>query len=370
MLKKAWRQIIGAAGLSREGVRRCASLLSDRPRLAYVGWVGHHNLGDEAMFRAIQGLLRPCRLMPYRSSDKETVFRHLGLSGRRFFHMVVVGGGTLINPGFWPVVEVLAGQGTPIAMFGTGAGSAGFGQPREVPTDMWSAVAKKFVAVGVRGPLSLRTVKALGFYDAEVIGDPALSLAVEVLPARMRPPRLIVNVAGEPQTELLAALARLLAEFVARGGELLGIALNSRDIHAFARLLGVEGVPHFRVVTVTRDPTMYIRLVSGATAVVAVRLHAAVLACCAGTPPLLFSYRPKCEDFMAAMELTDQLISWDRVDSGLLRDLWLHVESGGEKLRRSILDRAHQWRSAQLRFATGLLQHLRAGLQSAAPLSV
>lgn len=368
MLSKASAKLIGAACLGREGIRRCTSLLSGRPCLGYVGWLGHDNLGDEAMYQAIQGLLSSsCNLIPYRDGRQENLLRWLGLSGSRFFDMALVGGGTLVNPGFWPPVEALARQGTPLVMFGTGAGSSGFGQTPRVSLAPWSTIAKSFVAVGVRGPLSQQSLYELGFEEVEVIGDPALSLALSNLPTPTRPARVVVNLAGEPARELLVELAGLLAELACEGAELVGAALSFRDIEAFDRFFETEGAPSFPIVTITREPARYIRLVSGASVVVAVRLHAAILACCAGTPSLLFSYRQKCEDFMASMGLTEYLLPWEPVRPGLLRRLWLRVQSEGEGLRKNILERAASWRSAQARFAARILQELQVNSGTAAP---
>lgn len=239
-----------------------------------MGWLGHRNLGDEAMFEAIRQLMRPCRPVPYGSEARETAFRRLGLSGHRFFHIVLSGGGTLVNPGIWPPVRILASEDTPMAMFGTGVGRSGFGQAPAVPLEFWSTIAHKFFAVGVRGPDSRQQLLRLGFKNVEIIGDPALSLAVDVLPPTpVKPARLIVNLAGEPHAEFLEELAGFLAHTAGNGVLLVGARLSAQDTCVFDRSFAVAGAPRFEVVQTDRDRWQYMRLVSGARAVLAVRLR-------------------------------------------------------------------------------------------------
>ena len=79
----------GAAKLIRRAHRVVArTLLAGRHRLSgrkilgYIGWVGHDNLGDEAMFQAIQSLLAPCVLTSFRGNPQERLLALFGLSGR------------------------------------------------------------------------------------------------------------------------------------------------------------------------------------------------------------------------------------------------------------------------------------------------
>ncbi len=358
LMRKGIEKLLSAGRLAREASMRCASQPSARPRPAYVGWLGYDNPDDEAMFQANRRLMRSARLFPIHLSKREEVLQRSNLSGRRFFRAAVPGGATLVNPGFWPLARAPANEELPLIMLGTGAVSAGFGQPPEVLIAGWSDLASHFRAVVVRGRRFQWRLQAVGFKNVEVIGDPALSLALDSLPPFRQPARLVVNLAHRPERGLLIELGRFFAGFAGLGGTLVGAALRPDDIRAFDRLFALKAGPHFPVLLVPRDPARSIRLVSRARAVVAVRLHAAVPACCAGSLPLLFSFRLKCQDFPASMELTDYPLPWNPDMAAKLRHLWQRVESEKEALRVRILDRARASRSVQARLAQRVHQQL------------
>ena len=332
--------------------------LSGAKILGYIGWVGHDNLGDEAMFLAIQSLLAPCVLVPFLGSAQERLLGMFGLSGKRFFDAFVVGGGTLVNPGFWPMVDAAERMGLPMFMFGTGVGSSGLGQPEQVPLTPWRTLASRFAAVGVRGPLSHQALRALGFQSVEVVGDPALSLAARSGGSSRGRPRLIVSLAGSLPEALESAMSRLIASFHNSGGEVVGAALGEGDEERLALQFASAGLPDLPVVTVRSDPHAYIRLVQGADCVVAGRLHAGILACCAGVPPILLGHRAKYNDFAASMGLEDCLVPVSDEGGALLERVWARFRHSDGSFREELTARAMHWQKVQRDYARGILRRL------------
>lgn len=367
LMRKGIEKLLSAGRLAREVSKRCASQLSARPRPPYVGWLGYENPDGEAMFQANRRLMRSARLFPIHLSKRQEVLQRSNLSGRKFFRAAGPGGGTLVNPGFWPLARAPANEEVLLVMLGTGVGSAGFGQPPEVLIAVWSDLASHIRAVVVRGRRFQCRLQAVGFTNVKVIGDPALSLALDTLPPFRQPARLVVNLADRPERGLIIELGRFFAEFAGRGGTLVGAALSPDDIRAFDRLFALKVAPHFPLLLVPRDPAKHIRLISGARALLAVRLHAAVPACCAGILPLLFFFRLKCEAFMAPMELTDYPLPWNPHWAAKLRQLWQRMGSEKEALRVRILDRPTASRSVQARFAQRAHHQLLCDAGVAAP---
>src|SRR5262249_62330287 len=59
----------------------------------YVGWVGHDNLGDEAIYAVIRDAFRPVRVF---SPSPSLAAEFRGSSRRRKYDFAIIGGGTLI----------------------------------------------------------------------------------------------------------------------------------------------------------------------------------------------------------------------------------------------------------------------------------
>jgi len=353
----------GAAKLIRRAHRVVArTLLAGRHRLSgrkilgYIGWVGHDNLGDEAMFQAIQSLLAPCVLTSFRGNPQERLLALFGLSGRRFFDGFVLGGGTLINPGFWPFVEAAERTGLPMFMFGTGVGSSGLGQPEYVSLTPWKSLSSRFSAVSVRGPLSREALIELGFNGVEVVGDPALQFTAPCGGPGRRRSLLVVSLAAPLPQSLEAALSWLIAGFHDAGGEVVGVALGEGDEERLAWQFASAGLPGLPIVAARSDPRAYLGLVRGALCVVAGRLHAGILACCAGVPPILLAHRSKYTDFAVSMGLEDCLVPVSEEGGAALRRLWARLRDADGSFREDLIARARHWQNVQRDYARGILR--------------
>lgn len=85
--------------------------------------------------------------------------------------------------------------GLPAWCLGTGVGSCGFSMGHTTEFAEWLPLLRRFESVGVRGPLSPRTLLRAGIDQAQVVGDLGLALTRdETLPAA-DPPRFLVDLA-------------------------------------------------------------------------------------------------------------------------------------------------------------------------------
>lgn len=333
--------------------QRAALARSDSARIGYIGWAGHGNLGDDAMLSAIGSLLPDTDLISYAYPRKERRLARLGLSGPRFFQSILLGGGTLISDGFAEIPRLAIEQDVPLWSFGTGVGSCGFGMPPQVSLARWLEILPRFRAISVRGPLSQLRLRELGADHVEIIGDPALSLAVAEARACADPPRFALNIALPGTGRLrrddhpfLCELEILTRRLVRHGWTPVPVAMSDDDAPALADLLARVYGDDVRVPTL-RSAEDFIAAVAPCAFTVAVRLHAAVLSCCAGVPPLMLGYRDKCLDFMASMELTDYHVALDDMADGELLFRAERLVEAAESLRAIVLARARAWKQIQ-----------------------
>lgn len=349
--------------MSRAGLRMVLRriCLLQKPRVGYIGFVGYHNLGDEAVYSGVSRVFGQNRLDVYAAwGRRERLLQKVGLSGPGFFRSVVLGGGTLVNPTYLPAVQSAFQQGCSLYMFGTGVGSPGFSDASEVSLSGWAEALRAFSVRAVRGPLSQSTLRRIGVENVDVIGDPALALTAQHLPARRSVPRLSVNLVepvlshdGDPQA-CWRAVCRIAQEFLSEGGEVIPIVLGDGDEVPLRRLARELRLSPESIVDARDDLRLFFETVSGSEGLVGVRLHSAVLACCIGVPPLLFEYRPKCRDFMESMALTENLVPFSADGAAMLRRKWITVRDN-PGLGARVLERAQYWRDVQTCLAERLM---------------
>ncbi len=339
------------------GVRKTAALaerrLAARPtrrRIAYIGGEGHGNLGDDAMFEAAQRLFREAALLSLDHPVRERRLAHVNLAGRRYFHAAVLGGGTLINPIWFDQVRCAIEQKLPVWTLGTGVGSCGFVQPREVEIASWVPLLSRFRRLGVRGPRSKQALDAQGIEGADVVGDLALALTLETASRPADPARFAVNVylpwADRRQPDRypsLQSLKRVLQDLVRAGWQTVPVAMSREDLPTLSWLMDeVNGMD--QPLSCAESTESLFESVRRCSFSIAVRLHAAVLSCCVGVPPLMLGYRDKCLDFMESMGLEDWYVDLETSEPETVAAKVKQLVETGPVLRESVLAQAQHWK--------------------------
>lgn len=304
--------------LSRVGASRAIVRAQGRSAAGYIGCHGMANLGDDAMRQAAQRLLgSSLTVSDYCPNSYERRLEQAGLGAARSLRGIVLGGGTLINPGWLNQIERAQTQGIEIVTLGTGIGSCGFEQSeadlQQVQDDGWRSRLMMMPMVGLRGPLSLAKAHSLGIDHAQVIGDLALAMTPQALPSMDRPRSALVNLSlpkddGEEEltqaADSIAFTAKLLTDM---GWEIRWVAMTPRDVTDIRAMQSKHGVPGLIEQPATAEA--FFVIARSCRASLSIRLHTAVLAACSGTPPLLVKYRDKCLDFMSSIDLENRCLS-------------------------------------------------------------
>lgn len=320
-IQRVIRSKVSSASRTAElAIERARTTNTRRGRIAYIGAQGFNNLGDDVMYEAACALFAGDAVVSYQEPWHERRLRRLGLGGSPFFETAILGGGTLINPFGVQRVQCALSQGLPVITLGTGVGSCGFRHANKVDISEWKSLLADFRRIGVRGPRSKQALECIGVNRVEVIGDLALWGACEGFRPPTDPPRFAINIAvpddsvederihSTSEYEQLDELSGVIRKLVSDRWLPVPIPMNDSDIGPIERLLasaGINGVAVNRVQNIEQ----FRQVVSGCVFTIAVRLHAAVLSCCVGVPPLLIGYRDKCLDFMESMELGEWHVS-------------------------------------------------------------
>ena len=317
-------------------------------RLAYVGWVGFGNLGDDAIAEAVLPPLAPDEVV-YAAHGPADLRRVLGRgAGQRH---LLLGGGTAIGRRNWRLVINAAGTvqawRRPWFMIGAGVEDPGFGGRNSFSgageLAKWRRTLRRFDRVTVRGPRSAELLAGVGV-EAAVVGDPALLL-------RPDNPRCPVGATGTgtvgfalgfgddlwggAQQRVLDAVTGAAREHVHHGGTVRLLVMNDDDSAAARHV--AEAVPE-GAATAHRVHTSaeFFAALAGCDTLVSQRLHGAVLAAAANVPVIGLEYQPKCRDFMASIAQDDLCLRCDTVTAAALTDA-LRLVDATRDLRRDTI---------------------------------
>jgi polysaccharide pyruvyl transferase WcaK-like protein len=297
------------------------------PLVAYLGWHGRSNLGDDAIYDAVRSQLpgatfvdMPC--LPYEMI--RAVATGLNRSLRRGTQ--VLGGGTLIGRRFW---RRLATRGMALTKSG---GSYAIGVGVEDPVFLgrnsgsekgelkrWAPLLSEFRTVSVRGPRSAELLSDIGL-SVQVSGDPALLLPrPDVVPEE----GLIgVNLGfgddlwGHDPTRVADEVSAAVRQLSARGCRFVGILMNPDDkrwTEAALKDIAAD-------IVLPVDPAEAARELARCSVVIASRLHAGILAAVSDTPVVLLEYQPKCRDFALSIDDERSLIRTDKLSGAAAAD--------------------------------------------------
>jgi hypothetical protein len=266
--------------------------------VAYLGFAGQRNLGDDAIHDAHERWTVGAEMVDLPVHHTQEVLRRV--PGRPLPKPVLLGGGTLVGRADWLArIEAYerAGWATSWTLMGVGVEDPEFsGRHVHASWDdlrAWARVLPRFGEVTVRGPLSQRTLAAVGV-ESKIVGDPALLFAGRRAPV--------------PVQEDLVAMSVAVPEDV-WGGDPSVVVEAMADVAASWRV--AQAVARPEAVEILQPPTIDVLLdvIAPCAVMIGQRLHAVVLASAVDVPSLAIEYRPKCLDFQLSVGRGDWTVS-------------------------------------------------------------
>lgn len=321
----------GAAGMMRFSSRigRVAGGgFADRdvqhgPLVAYLGWHGRGNLGDDAIYDAVRSQLPGAAFLDLPVRSREMICAVAAGSDRplRGSTVQVLGGGTLVGRRAWRRAvnrgrmltkskgSYAIGVGVEDPIFKGRASGSGRSELKR-----WAPILSEFQTVSVRGPRSAELLADIGL-NVEVSGDPALLLPrPDVVPEE----GLIgVNIGfgddlwGHDPATLAGEISVAMKQLSAHGYRFVGILMNSQDKRWTQ--VALSGIPADIVLPADADGAA--RELARCSAAIVTRLHAGILAALSDTPVVSLEYQPKCRDFALSIDDERSLIRTDELSS-------------------------------------------------------
>lgn len=341
------------------------SLTARPPRVAYVGgFFGHDNLGDEALYDAVESLFNRCSLLKY--PRKPWVTHIAGVLPR--VHCAILGGGTLINRiESWRLLAERCFEIFPASfVFGTGVAHPEFWSSQLGWKDTlkeWKAILGKCRYIGVRGPLSAQLLADAGLGGVEVIGDPALAFAVNSPPddGSYIPDSLGLNI-SQADGRLWGTEDHVLREYISlaktakkAGWRVKWFVVYPPDLEITRKAAELSGTSD-EIHKIYTDVGEYLELVRTLSTFVGMKLHATALACCAYVPSVMLEYRPKCRDFMQSIGQDEVTLRTDTVKAGQAWEIVSAMNLKRPEAARALYDAIRPLATAQRDKANQLVQ--------------
>jgi polysaccharide pyruvyl transferase WcaK-like protein len=358
---------------SRVGrIKRAGKFLWQRftgrpPFISYVaGYNGHRNLGDEAIYAALQNLFRPAHFVDY----PKGLELKSSLSFLSQVQMALLAGGTIIGPKTSTVERVKRcfGLSGHCVVFGTGVCHPQFWAER-VGADylrfcfqQWKKVLEKCDYIGVRGPMSAEALNDVGLHNVEVIGDPVLVFAQKDTcgDEALSTPTLGLNIC-QTKGNMWGSEDLVCEEFVKLAAiakradwQVKWFVLWPPDL-TLTRKVAVASRTAEHIYKIYEHYHEYLDTVKTVSVFVGMRLHSVALATCAYVPSIMLEYRPKCRDYMMSIGQEDVTIRTDHFEGENVWEMIQTLSSQRQRISELLYHAIKPLRQKQFRRAEELM---------------
>ncbi|MFX1535498.1 MAG: polysaccharide pyruvyl transferase family protein [Promethearchaeota archaeon] len=327
--------------------------------ISYVGWLGHQNIGDEAIYNAIRELLSEYTLTPYNS------YNFLVENNRLPFMRIecpislvsVFGGGALlpddvtwIKPNKYNYVF---GAGVKDPIFRTK-----FSNFDKIVIDRLRCFNFRFV--GVRDKPSKLLLDEWGI-ASEVIGDPALSFKANS-EIKRDDYRIAVNIGcdgflwGGHQERVVHEVTQVCKILKDSGYTPVLVPFSRRDLENINR---VSSAAKIEVFDKWFDTKSVVDFIASSKVLIGQRLHSVVLSAAAFTPFICLEYRPKCLHFSESVAMLDYTVRTDRVTAEKILQLFQNLMNKWVQTRNKLAGVVKAYRETQRLFADRITRDVK-----------
>lgn len=333
------------------------------PYAAYVlGWHGHNNLGDEAVYGALKSYFNGYNFVDFPRRMPAWCMRSLSK-----MKLGLLAGGTMISG------DISAAQHardcflqcSRSIVFGSGVHHPDFWIERRGAEEwnaaaaVWKETLNRCEYVGVRGPDSAAVLTDWGIKNVEVIGDPALYFAEDDLPIlpSQRRPSVGLNLAATENLSMYGdsdtyqkEFSDLVLWFKNAGWDVYWYVVWPKDLPA-TRKIAQQTETADAIIPIYTDCGRFVDEVKQRSLFVGTRLHAVALAAAAYVPSVSLEYQPKCSDFMKSIGQQDRIIRIDRFGAESVFELSQHLLRYQKEITGSLYQSVQKLRQKQIQKA-------------------
>lgn len=310
-------------------------------KINYIGWLGHHNLGDEALYLANKKIFNSYKL----------VNKH------RLFDTTVnlFGGGTVLP--FWAyAVE----KNKYNYAFGVGVRNPSFWG--DFPDWVIKCVKSyNFNNLTVRGYHSQKTLRDWGI-DCKVVGDPALTLEPTKYYNYEKSNIVIINAGTSDEKtweddnkKIFKNLVEISKYLKSKNYQVIIIPFWRRDV-TFCKKLSQESKAMYW--NDWEDIQKTLDLISQATILIGEKLHSIVFSAACFVPFISLEYRPKCLDFSNSVGMDDFNIRIDKVNRDSVIDKFNALMKERKNISNLLANNVEYFRNEQRKFKSEITSEI------------
>ena len=352
----------------RDQLKKLELLIPRRNRIAYLGWLGYNNLGDEILFEAHKKLFGEYCLQerpPSKFLDK--IEARLNIIQ---FNSIFLGGGTLIYKSN-TYLELLNfyryKKGLKLFCIGTGVLNSCFWEKQEKITWMdkssidkssgWNEILKRFSKIGVRGPISQGILKTAGIKNVEVVGDTALALAKDDYKKKSRNNIIGINLGISNgimwgcEQEFINKIEKLIKRLIKEDYKVILLPVWDKDMPINKKIFNKINHPNLLLKDYINNFQKYYSTVENCDIFIGEKLHSVIISTMTRTPSIMLEYRPKCIDFMSSMELEKYNLRTDSFELNVVLNMINELYVNTDLLQKQIDQKIKYYKNKLMNFA-------------------
>ncbi len=306
--------------------------------ITYVGWAGHGNIGDEALYHVNEKLFKQYRLAP---TQRE-----------KYSKVSLFGGGTLL-----PLYACSIFPNKYNYAIGVGVHHPSFwGYFDSFTADMMRRHHFRFL--GVRGNISKNLLKSLGV-ESYVTGDTCLLL--EASTHKRKDEFIAINVSvppdgmwGNPEL-LLREITEFCTCLKADGYQPVLIPFWKGDAIVARRVSEAADIDVFEEWT---DIRKVLDFIASCNLLIGERLHSVVFSAATFTPFVCMEYQPKCLDFAESVGFEKYTIRTNQVNSLRLMRLFWDLLDNWRCMQSLLIRKVEEYRKKLREFAVQISEDI------------
>ncbi len=289
-------------------------LFSNKKLLAYYGFLGDQNFGDELVYQSTKRLFSSFLLIPIKRR-MPIVLRLMINLGIVRFSGTVLGGGTLIGESCTHI-KVMPSTESPIFLHGTGV--------REHLTKEWHELLVPLLYGGIRGEISKTRLRDIEI-DADIVGDAAFYFAGENNGSQLKKGDVVlINMGTHADCAKLQKTRQELQSFIATMLHR-NVCVEFLPFHSIDVSLGFELKQRFPEIFLHKVPSTFqatADIFNRADFAVGERLHFVVMALICECPCYSVNYDTKHNDLLESLEAESIGFEPDRFTASALVEMF------------------------------------------------
>ncbi len=304
---------------------------SKKKRAVYIGCLGQGNLGDEAVYFAIQELIKERIYLYPISYTKPSSGKYWR---RRLFkapELIILGGGTIIKKKNTESYLKLFSEyhkkfpSAKLVVFGSGVADPNLAAKIGFPTDaeQWTEILNKSKFIAVRGDLS-KSILSNDWRvipEINILHDPALYFKRNEIKKKLKEKRIGINfcniigrIYGLDQNSIEVFAVELVTKLITDGWKVYLYPTAKSDIPYMTAVLGEELKYKIHKYHNYENLDRSLNFLESLDVFIGQRLHSIIFAANVYTPFHAIEYESKTSDFLESLGLSDGSTRTDNIN--------------------------------------------------------